>query len=229
MTPEELIKRVRLLFIENDRTEVKDLAALMKQSLPERWRELLVAMRSVRARRRILFKSSALRNLAAGYSMAGQCNEGAVINIYRLITWLAVLGRLTSGSSSPQELLQHVESQQQLRATYVRQLREMSSRLNSDYADELMKLAGKIDADRFALHGTEVGLYKIGDPDNLGTRGGSKDPEGAWRGWFIRELRSRMPHLDKTPEKYATVAGLLTWAGVGGVTPMLARSILTRS
>lgn len=228
MTADELIRAVRELFILDDRS----IAASLKSQLPpDSCRELAILRRRERARRRVLFKSKAFRNLATGYTNAG--DPDAADSICSLITWLGIWPDLVNGEVTPQTFAESVKAQKDLRQRYGAQLRAMAQSLGSKYSDRLTKIADEIVADELAIRGTETAAESIArhfvDIDHLGSRGGASGATGAWRGWLIRELRSRMPHINVTPDKYATIAGLIAWAGVNGVTSMLVRSILTRS
>jgi len=62
------------------------------------------------------------------------------------------------------------------------------------------------------------------NPRRLGRSGAARaKPEGAWRGWLVRELDARLP-VD-VPERYATIASILGHCGII-IEPVNVRSIL---
>jgi hypothetical protein len=74
---------------------------------------------------------------------------------------------------------------------------------------------------------SELSTSSLLPPDLIGKRGGARgDVNGIWRGWVIRTTALMV--TEDVEDRYATISGLLTAAGIGGVSPQLVRSILLR-
>lgn len=232
MTGAELVHAVRRAFLEDERRD-----DILPRIPREKRAVYLSARRRNRARRRMLLKSAAFLNVATGYAAAGDNN---ISELYGLVTWLSALNAFPEWEPDPQVWAAQLRAQEQLRAQYAQRFRDIASTLAPQYAERLRTLADEIEADYLAIlrlpDGTSFETCTPADllaPElnvsNLGTRGAaSVNGRGAWRGWLIRELRARLPHFEKTPKPYATMAALLTWAEVRDVTPTLVRSVLAR-
>ncbi len=220
MTAEELARAARADFIQRARSE-----RFWLRMPPARRSEWVAARRRNRARRRKLLTSEAFRRVAQGFVDA---NDPDVLALTGIVTWLAVLPQIANGDMTPQALAALAREQECARLDHVRTLREIAQTVTSKYRERLNGLADEIETDVLALSSTEIGIWMMGDPQNIGTRGGASDSAGAWRGWIIRELRARLQYFDRTPEPYATMTALLKWAGIEGVTSVLVRSVLAR-
>lgn len=220
MTADLLVRAVRSHFIEEARAE-----RFWRKMPRARRAEYAAAGRRIRARRRVLLTSESFRSLAQGFVAAGDPDELALA---RIVAWLAVLPQIANGNVTPKGLAALARKQELMRCEHVRTLRAIAAGVTSKYRGPLNELADEIEADILALESTEIGIWMMGDPQNIGTRGGASDSVGAWRGWIIRELRARLQYFDCTPTPFATMAHLLKWAGIEGVTPTLVRSVLAR-
>ncbi len=223
MTADELVREVRRKFILDDRAE-----RFWRRVHPSYRAEYAAAGRKGRARRRELLRSQAYRNVAQGYVAAGDYYADGLVEI---VTWLPCLSIIVgTANSSPHSWVQRVQEQERMHLEHVRKLRDIAGTLVSGYRDRLNQLALEIERDgKFALFGADIGLPIIGDPSNLGARGAAASrPSGAWRGWLVRELKQKLPHFEVTPDRFATITKLLTWAGVKDLTPNLVRAILLK-
>lgn len=231
MTAEELVRAVRLDFIQDERSD-----RFWRKVHPSHRAEYAAVGRRACTRRRELLKSETFRRVAQGCVAAG---DHDTLGLVALVTWLAAIHSLPDWEPDPQAWVARLREQEQLRAQYARQLREIASALRPEYAEQLKTVADEIESDDLAIltlpggsslaHcAHDVFAHFTVDIENLGTRGSASNSGGAWRGWLVRELRAKLPHFAHTPNPYATMAELLTWAGIGSITPMLVRSILAR-
>lgn len=224
MSADDLIREIRFQLVTGHRRGGPGVR-IWDMQVAEARHEYLMARRNIRAQERTLVNSPEFRQLAAGYLRAHVVNPASELLL--LMSWLAVLKHLTHRHGGPQVFAQGVQEQERKRVEILSALRSAADWLSDSYATKLKALADEIENSALAIRGYDIDTHIV-SIENFGRRGDAATlQDGAWRGWFIRELRDHLPALEHfRPNEYAMMACLLTWAGINQVTPILVRSIL---
>lgn len=248
MTEDDLIRAVRRSFIvdaSHRRAVRRRIVADVRDA--ERRREVAAEHRRNSAQLRKLYRSKAFLNLARSFSViyrdfvvAGTdelsavddaiLTEIAVRDLCSLIKWLTKLRPLVC-DTPPLQLLARADEQKQLRRNQIDELRKIAMTATEKHASMLNTVAQEMEQLEKNLarqDDYDFNFYGLVDLKYVGRRGSAAtNAEGAWRGLLIRQLRSRLPEdLELITHPYSTIAKLLTWAGIDGLTPQLVRSTL---
>lgn len=223
---EQLLRELRLAYIRERRED-----DLWKRcAIPDRRAELKAATRKMSARLRTLFQNPHFQRVLAAYSAAyGQNRTEAVDDLMAVIAKVSCFKMLYSKDFSPKELWEADAQQAVAPAQIMEQLRKLGQTLNPALKASAEQLARDVEAQgRFSLKNVEIGAIGLDLENNIGRRGGASDPEGAWRALFIRETAHMLPRPIEKFAPYATIAGILVWAGIPKVTPNLVRATLRK-
>jgi hypothetical protein len=224
-----LLRAMRRRIILDDREHLRLLlhgALARSADTDPEMRSLLFRARSVRRwRHRELLRLNAFHNLCKAFEGVEQ--DRAIGELELFLSWLELARPAISRDVAAPQHAQALRDQDAALAEIPAALRELAKRLSPDFERRLSEFADEVVGNPSAMRDWIFGTTLL-NPSLAGRSGRATDKDGGYRGWLIRECASRMPEASFATDlaPYTTIAGLLSWALIEGVTPQLVRSVL---